>query len=219
MKKFLSIVASLTVTYLNAQVLNYNLNNWKLNIPASTTKAGIIYMPMAINYSNLEQTLGDDNNLTIYTIATSSKYVESLIGVRMLPKVIINNNSIKYELITYDNNGNKKEQYFNTFKEFNSTIANMNIPNNKSWFINSYIGYMDKIHKNGVYYVKSPKGFNFTIGFNINNANTIGNNLETNTNSANNTGTNTNNAIVYPPTPEINSNSNVMTPPSAMKDQ
>ena len=194
MKKFLLSIAA--VVFSNALPLSYNLDNWSLAIPKSTTQAGIIYLPMEVNYELLQNTLNSDNNLTVYTIATSSKYVEALIGKRILPKVLITKDGVKYELISYDDNGNKQINYFDTFKEFNSTIADMDIPTNKTWFINSYIGYLNEIHKNGVYYIKAPQGFDFSIGFNYGTINS-----GTSGTGSDYSSLNGNNDLQTPPTP------------------
>jgi len=163
--------------YLQALSLNYTKTNWALNIPASTTEAGIIYLPTEVTFEALQNTLADNDQITVYTIATSSKVVEGLIGRRLLPKIIITKNDIKYELIDYGKDGkNRTVTDYATFDEFKTSISNIDIPTNKNWFLNNYIGYLDKIHLNGVYYIKAPNGFNINMKFDISNVSSSFNN-------------------------------------------
>jgi hypothetical protein len=170
MKKILIFVIFLFsfVLYANENRIpvNYNNTEWDLSIPASKTYAGIIYLPKDIDYSRLQNSIANDNNITVYTIFTMSSQVKGLTGRKMLASVLITKNDIKYKLVDYGENGDSKTTYYySTFDELNETVDKLNIPYYKDWLKSKYIGYLDKIHKNAVYYVKATKGLSFSLLF------------------------------------------------------
>ena len=169
-----------------------NNSKWEVNMQKGGTGTYYLMLPMDINYSTLQNSISlGDSNATIWVYRWYQKHelVNADFGIDVLGVVKITKDNITYWIWNGD------WQNFSNYSDFKDKLKqlanNITDVDSKNTFLNYYVEFFDKIHKNKLYLIKVVN-----MDLNINISFPFTNNMGTNdTNSSGSSG------LQLPPSP------------------